>query len=246
MPEPMPETGYTDTPKIPGSEWCVHDGRRPQPDVVMPPAEPGGPPADARVLFDGGDLSGFVGKDGGPAPWKVENGYAEVVPGSGDIFSKEKIGDAQLHLEWAAPVDDDGEGQGRGNSGVFLMSRYEIQVLDNYQNPTYPDGTCGAIYGQCPPRVNACRPPGAWQSYDIIWVAPRFSGGKLVSPARVTVIQNGVLIHHDQELIGPTAHKTVAEYEPHEPAEPLELQDHGDLVRFRNIWYRPLDGTGQR
>jgi hypothetical protein len=203
-------------------------------------------PSDAVVLFDGSDLSGWVSrKDGGPAQWKVEGGYAEVVPGSGSIASKAEFGDCQLHLEWAAPVVVKGEGQGRGNSGVFLMGRYEIQVLDCYENPTYPDGTTAGIYGQYPPLVNACRKPGEWQTYDIIWIAPRFDGDKLVSPARVTVIHNGIVVHHDKELQGPTQHRQLASYAPHPAVGPLELQDHGDLVRFRNIWYRDLKDYDQ-
>ena len=138
-----------------------------------------------------------------------------------------------------------GEGQGRGNSGVFLMGLYEIQVLDCFRNPTYPDGTTGAIYGQFPPLVNACRKPGEWQSYDIVWVGPRFADGRLASPAFVTVFQNGIVIHHYRELQGATVHRTLSAYQAHPPAGPLGLQDHGDLVRFRNLWYRPLTGCDQ-
>jgi hypothetical protein len=201
----------------------------------------GRPPSDAVVLFDGTDLSKWTGKDG-EAKWKVENGYMEVVPGTGGIETKDAFGDCQLHVEWAEPTVIKGEGQGRGNSGVFLMGKYEIQVLDCYENPTYPDGTTGGIYGQYPPLVNACRKPGEWQTYDIIWVGPRFEDGKLVSPAKVTVIMNGVVIHHCKELQGPTQHRQLAEYVEHPATGPLSLQDHGDLVRFRNIWYRPLTG----
>ncbi len=237
--------GYDDTPIIPGTEWHVHDGNRPQPPVVDPATpstqeEPGKPPSDAIVLFDGTDLSNWVMHDGSDPAWKVENGYMEVVPGTGWIRTKEEFGDCHLHIEWRAPEEISGESQGRGNSGVFLMGRYEIQVLDCYDNLTYPDGTTGAIYGQYPPLVNACRKPGEWQVYDIIWEAPRFEGDKCVRPARVTVMLNGCVLHHATELRGPTAHKVVTEYEPHPEVGPLELQDHGDLVRFRNIWYRPL------
>jgi len=238
--------GYDDTPVIPGSKYKVHDGARPQPRLVTPGTAstqdaPGQAPADAVVLFDGTDLSQWAGKDG-EAKWKVENGYMEVAPGTGGIKTKECFGDCQLHVEWAEPTVIKGESQGRGNSGVFLMGLYEIQVLACYENPTYADGTTGGIYGQYPPLVNACRKPGQWQCYDIIWIAPRFDGEKLVSPARVTVLQNGLVIHHDQELLGPTQHRTTSGYVPHDPTGPLELQDHGDLVRFRNIWYRPLTG----
>ncbi len=236
--------GNDDTPIIPGTNYKVHDSQRPRPRVVEPPEpstqeSPGRPPSDAVVLFDGKDLSNWAGKNG-PAEWKVENGYMEVVPGTGNIESRSHFGDCQLHVEWAAPEKVEGDSQKRGNSGVFLMGQYEIQVLDTYDNPTYADGGAGAIYGQCPPLVNACRRPGEWQTYDIIWIAPRFEGDKVLSPARVTVIHNGVLLHHDKELIGPTTHKTVKPYTAHPVTGPLMLQDHGDLVRFRNIWYRDL------
>jgi hypothetical protein len=241
--------GYDDTPVIQNQQYKVHDGSRPQPRVVTPPTPstqdaPGSAPSDAVVLFDGSGLDGWVSqKDGGPAGWKLVEGQAmEVVPGSGGIVSKETFGDCQLHVEWAAPAEVKGDGQGRGNSGVFLMNRYEIQVLDCYDNPTYPDGTAAGIYGQWPPLVNACRKPGDWQTYDIIWIAPRFEGERLISPARVTVIHNGLVVHHDKELNGPTQHRQLAEYSPHGESEPLSLQDHGDLVRYRNIWYRPLKG----
>jgi hypothetical protein len=193
------------------------------------------------VLFDGRSLDGWVSaRDASPAKWKLENGYMEVVPKTGDIQTQVTFGDCQLHVEWAEPSVVKGESQGRGNSGVFLMGTYEIQVLDCYQNPTYPDGTTAAIYGQFPPLVNACRKPGEWQTYDIVWLAPRFAGEKLVSPACVTVIQNGIVVHHAQTLIGPTTHRAVEAYKAHAPVGPLKLQDHGDLVRFRNIWYRNL------
>jgi len=243
------ELGYSDTPIIPGTPYHVHDGRRPQPRVVTPgtfstQTAPGRPPSDAVVLFNGGSLDGWMGRNG-PAQWQLQDGYMEVVPGTGNIRTRAEFGDCQLHLEWAEPTVIKGHGQGRGNSGVFLMGLYEIQVLDCYQNPTYPDGTTGAIYGQYPPLVNACRQPGEWQTYDIVWEAPRFEGERLLRPARVTVLQNGIVIHHAQELQGPTEHRKLAAYRPHPPVGPLELQDHGDLVRFRNIWYRPLRGYDQ-
>ncbi len=165
-----------------------------------------------------------------------------VAGGTGDIQTKQHFGDCQLHIEWAAPVEVKGESQGRGNSGVFLMGRYEIQVLDCYSNVTYADGATAAIYGQYPPLVNACRKPGEWQTYDIFFVAPRFEGEKLVSPAYVTVIHNGVLVHHHQELLGSTGHKILPSYEPHPPKGPIRLQDHGNPVRYRNIWIRDLKG----
>jgi hypothetical protein len=179
--------------------------------------------------------------DGSAAQWMVDNGVLQVVPKAGDIRSRREFGDCQLHVEWAAPEEVKGSSQGRGNSGVFLMGRYEFQVLDCFDNPTYADGTTGAIYGEFPPLVNACRKPGEWQTYDIIWTAPRFASDKLVSPAYATVFVNGVLVQNHQELTGPTTHRRVEPYVPHPPLGPLKLQDHGDLVRYRNIWYRPLD-----
>ena len=247
MPEKHSPLGYDDTPYLPDSPWRVHDIKRAQPTIVTPgtastQAAPGQPPSDAVVLFDGTDLSGWKGKDG-PAQWLLQDGYMEV-NGTGGIESIEVFGDCQLHLEFAAPTEIRGSSQGRGNSGVFLQGLYEIQVLDNYDNPTYADGTTGAIYGQYPPLVNPCREPGEWQVYDIAFVAPRFSGGKVVSPAYITVLLNGVLLHHRQAIQGPTGHKTLSSYEGDIPAKgPLSLQDHGgDKVRFRNIWLRHLRG----
>jgi hypothetical protein len=243
--------GYDDTPMLPGGTWRVHDSRRSQPRVIDPgtastQARPGRPPSDAIVLFDGQDVSQWVGRDGGPVQWAVADGAMEVVPRTGNIQTVKQFGDIHLHIEWAAPTEVKGESQGRGNSGVFLMGRYEIQVLDSYDNVTYADGHTGAIYGQYPPLVNAARKPGEWQTYDIFFLAPRFDGATLVSPAYATVIFNGVLIHHHQELMGPTGHKILASYtEPHDPKGPIMLQDHGDLVRFRNIWVRPIGGYDQ-
>jgi hypothetical protein len=237
--------GYDDTPFIPGSRYRVHDIARPQPTVITPGTAStqqaaGTPPSDAVILFDGSDLSGWEQEKGGPARWKVEQGYVEVAPGTGDIRSRQQFGDCQLHLEWVAPAEVKGNSQGRGNSGVFLMGLYEFQVLDCYNNPTYADGTTAAIYGQYPPLVNACRRPGEWQTYDIIWTAPRFDDDGVVSPAYATVVQNGVVVHNHRKLLGPTGHKDVTPYRAHPPTGPLKLQDHGDLVRYRNIWYRPL------
>lgn len=238
--------GYKDTPLLPGGVWCVHDSDRPQPKIIdagtaSTQEAPGKPPSDAIILFDGTDLSKWKScKDGGEAKWKVENGYVEVVPKTGNITTVEAFGDCQLHVELNAPEVVKGEGQGRGNSGVFLMEKYEIQVLDNYDNPTYADGLAGGIYGQCPPLVNPCRKPGLWNVYDILWQGPRFVDDKLVRPAAVTVMYNGVVLHHHKELQGPTQHKRLANYEPHPHELPVMLQDHGDLVRFRNIWVRPI------
>ncbi len=237
--------GYSDNPVLSDSGYHVHDGERPQPRVITPgvtgtPTTAGQAPSDAFVLFDGADISGWIGRDGEAAQWTVEDGYIQVKPGTGDIETAAKFGKCQLHLEFASPVEVKGNGQGRGNSGVFLMGQYEIQVLDCHENPTYPDGTTGGIYGQYPPLVNACRKPGEWQTYDIIWTPPVFDGDNLVSPAYVTVLLNGIVLHYHQPLQGPTQHRNLAEYKPHPSVGPLKLQDHGDLVRFRNIWYRPI------
>lgn len=232
--------GYSDTPVLPGSGYHVHDGTRPQMPKVT--AEPCQPPSDAVVLFDGSSLDNWVSiVDGSPSGWKLVEGDAmEVVPGTKNIKSKQEFGSMQLHLEFMSPVEVKGKGQGRGNSGVFLMGLYEIQVLDNYDNPTYADGTVGGIYGQTPPLVNPIRRPGEWNQYDIIWKAPEFDGEDLKSPAVVTVLLNGVVQHHAVALDGPTEHKQLASYKPHPPKGPLMLQDHGDLVRFKNIWVREL------
>ena len=209
--------------------------------MVRPAVENRLPPSDAVLLFGGHDLSGWIGRDSGEAAkWRVEDDFMEVVPGTGDIKTQREFGNCQLHLEFASPAEVKGSSQGRGNSGVFLMSRYEIQVLDCYDNPTYADGTSAAIYGQYPPLVNACRPPGEWQSYDILWIAPRFDGDRLISPAECTVLHNGLLVQHHRQLLGSTTHRKAAAYEPHPSTGPLRLQDHGDKVRFRNIWFREL------
>lgn len=246
--------GYDDTPMLPDGKWRVHDVKRPRPRAITPGAastqdKPGTPPSDAVVLFDGTDLSHWQtlgrGKDKGkilPAAWKVASGYMEAVPKSGSIFTKESFGDCQIHLEWAAPTPPKGVGQGRGNSGVLIMNRYEIQVLDSCENATYADGQAASIYGQWPPLVNACRPPGQWQTFDIIFEAPRFEDGKVAKPAFVTVIHNGVLMHHRQQLLGPARHKQVATYAPHEAEGPIQLQEHGNPIRYRNIWVRRLTG----
>jgi len=237
------ESPETAVQKADLEKWAIHDLNRPMSPVVDPgPAGPPVPaPADAVILFDGKDLSQWEDGKGGPAGWKVENGYAEVVAKTGSIRTKKGFGDCQLHIEWAAPVEVKGEGQERGNSGVFLMDMYEVQVLDSYNNATYADGQAAAIYGQYPPLVNACRKPGEWQAYDIIFHRPRFdAAGKLLQPARMTVLHNGVLVHDSVELTGPTAHKARPPYKPHADRLPLSLQDHGNPVRYRNIWLREL------
>ena len=211
------------------------------PPVVTPGSTNADPPSDAIVLFNGRDLSRWRSANGGPAKWVVRDGYVEVMPGAGDMVTADKFGDAQLHIEWATPTVVKGEGQERGNSGVFLMERYEVQVLDSYQNDTYYHGQAGAVYKQYAPLVNASRKPGEWQAYDIIFHAPRFDEqGKVVDRARVTVLHNGVLIQNHVEIYGLTYHDRPALYIAHSPQESLRLQDHGNPVRYRNIWIRRL------
>jgi hypothetical protein len=242
------DLGFTDTPMLPGLPWHVHDPGRPHPKVIAPGETPGSAPSDAIVLFDGTDLSKWMqmgrGADRGKpidAQWKLGEGYFEVAGGTGNLYSREKFGDCQLHIEWSSPGVVRGTSQGRGNSGVLLMSRYEIQVLDAYNNPTYADGQAGAIYGQWPPLVSPARKPGEWNIYDILFEAPRFEGEKLTKPAFATVLYNGVMVHHHKELMGPMVYRQVAHYTPHDPEESLMLQDHnGDAVRYRNVWIRRI------
>jgi Domain of Unknown Function (DUF1080) len=248
------DLGFKDTPQLPGLPYLVHDSDRPHPKVVTPAPEPGGPPSDAIVLFDGRDLSHWQasaspitkkGSSSGAPEWKLENGYFEVVPGTGDLMTKEKFGDVQLHVEWSEPADVTGRSQGRGNSGVILMSRYELQVLDAYNNPTYADGQAGAIYGQWPPLANPARKPGEWQVYDLVFMAPKFEGDNVKEPAYFTVFMNGVLLHNHKASMGPMVYRQVAHYVPHGPEEPLMLQNHNSKVRFRNIWARRLSTYDQ-
>jgi hypothetical protein len=201
------------------------------------------PPPGAIVLFDGTGLSKWVqAKTGDSAGWVVKDGYVEVNPGTGDLRTRDSFGDVELHIEWATPTPVRGAEQGRGNSGVYLMSKYELQVLDSWENPTYADGMAGAIYGQYPPLVNAARPPGEWQSYDVVFHGPRFdSSGTLVRPATMTVHYNGILVQDNVTLSGPTGHYARPPYVAHEEKLPLLLQDHGDRVRYRNVWLKPLD-----
>jgi 3-keto-disaccharide hydrolase len=244
--------GYTDTPQLPGQPYKVHDAARKRPPKVTPglPLLHEAPPSDAIVLFDGKDLSQWTsgGRDGKmhEPQWKVENGYVEIVPHSGALITKEKFGDCQLHLEWMIPKGVEGAGQGRGNSGVELMRRYEIQVLESYENLTYADGQAAALYGQWPPLVNASRPQGEWNVYDIFFETPRFDGDKVTKPGYVTVVHNGILVHHRKEILGKAIHRKVATYSPHEPEEPLSLQDHNQMVRYRNIWIRRLKGYDEQ
>lgn len=232
--------GYEDTPVLPGSTWRVHDKHRPVPAIVAPgpaPAQAGPVPADATVLLKAGDASAW-NQGGKPVTWKFD-GDALVVTGGGNIETNAAFGDCQMHLEFATPPAE-GESQGRGNSGLFLMGRYEVQILDSFNNRTYADGQCAALYGQYPPLVNAARAPGEWQTYDLVFRAPRFDGERLVSPARITLLHNGVLVHDNQEFLGATQHRAVATYAAHEAKLPIGLQDHGNPMRFRNIWIRPL------
>jgi len=224
-------------------QWPVHSMDRPRPPVVDPGAErqPVAPPSDAIVLFDGKSLAQWQSEDSTPAKWVVRDGYLEVAPHTGAIVTKRAFGDIQLHVEWAAPVPATGEGQDRGNSGVFLMTHYEVQVLDSYHSDTYADGQAAAVYGQTPPLVNASRPPGQWQTYDIVFHRPRFApDGAVRDSARVTVLHNGVLVQDNTIITGWTVHGRVAHYQPHADRLPLLLQDHGHPVRYRDIWIREL------
>jgi hypothetical protein len=234
-------------PQQPWSQYKVHDMTRPVPPIVTPgtastPEQPGKPPSDAIVLFDGTDLSKWQAVGGGEPTFKVVDGVA-LSYGPKYMETKEKFGDVQLHVEWAEPAEVKGDSQGRGNSGVFLMNKFETQVLDSYNNRTYADGQCGAVYGQYPPQVNVCRPPGEWQTYDIIFHHPRYEGDKLTEPAYITTLQNGVMIQDHQRIEGPTGHMHVASYPENQKLEtgPIALQYHGNPVRYRNIWVRPLE-----
>jgi hypothetical protein len=253
---PPPEAGddvrgYNDTPQLPGQKWKVHDMERPRPVKVSPaPYVQEGPPADAIVLFDGKDLSHWTSQGrGGVAQetrWKVENGYIEIVPRTGKLVTREKFGDCQLHVEWLVPKGSVGNGQGIGNSGVELMTRYEVQVLESNEHQTYADGGAGAIYGVWPPLVNPSRPMGEWNVYDIFFEAPRFEGDKVVKPAYMTVVFNGVLVQNHKEFLGTTIWRRVGTYTPHPAEEPLSLQDHSQPVRFRNIWIRRLNASNEK
>jgi 3-keto-disaccharide hydrolase len=233
--------GYDDTPMQPNGRWHIHDGRRPQPRIVTPgPFSALPAPADAVVLLGGrDDLSAWQMMDGSRATWTMKDGVLET--GKGMLRTKAEFTDFQLHVEFATPSEVKGQSQERGNSGVFLLGKFEIQVLDSYNNPTYPDGQAAAMYGQYPPLVNASRGPGAWQTYDIIFIAPRFSAAAALDrPAIVTVQHNGVVVHHATAFWGPTAHRKIDSYTPDTAKGPLALQDHGNPLRYRNVWIRPL------
>ena len=256
-PNASTDLGYTDTPMIPGTPWRVHDRDRPHPPVVTPGAtfsDLAPPPSDAIVLFDGKDLSKWTDARGGAAQWKVADGAFETTRGRGNIRTKDKFTDFQLHLEFASPSSVIGNSQGRGNSGVLINGMYEVQILDSYENPTYADGQAGALYGQHPPLVNASKPPGQWQTYDIAFESPRWdAAGVLVKKAAVTLLHNGVVLQLRQEYFGRTdgigsvPHKALGSYgPPHPPAVFIELQDHNNPVRFRNIWVRELELVAQK
>jgi len=240
------DLGFTDTPMLPGLPWHVHDPDRPHPPVVTPSDKPGGPPSDALVLFDGKDLSHWTSHastithagNAGPPEWKLGDGYMEAVPHTGDLATKEKFGDIQLHVEWSSPNPPKGNSQARGNSGILLMGRYEVQVLDPWNNPTYADGQAAAIYGQWPPLANPGRRPGEWNVYDIVFEAPRLDGDKVLKPAIITVFFNGVLVQNHKESMGPMIYRQVAHYVAQPAEDSLMLQNHNDPVRYRNIWVR--------
>ncbi|MET3710748.1 hypothetical protein ABIC65_001450 [Sphingomonas trueperi] len=236
--------GFKDTPILPGGgNWHVHDSDRPHPTVVTPAAQPGGAPSDAIVLFDGRSLDAWTAQR---KLWPVANGVLTVPTrassgGENALISKQSFGDVQLHLEFRSPNPPTKSSQDRGNSGIWFMQRYEIQILDGYQNPTYADGTVGGVYGWKPPLVNPSRKPGEWQSYDIVFERPRFAAdGKLLRPAYVTAFLNGVLVQNHQAMLGTTNWRHIAEYTAHADALPIQLQDHDSPVSFRNIWVRPL------
>jgi len=239
--------GYDDTPYLPGGKWRVHDGNRPRPEVVTPGETPAAPPSDAIVLFDGTNFDEWVmEKDSADPDWLLKDGYMEVPPRGtgvgGYLRTKREFGDVQLHIEFATPETVESNSQGRGNSGVFFLDGYEIQILDSYENDTYPDGQASAIYGYKPPLVNASKGPGEWQTYDIIFEAPKWDAeGNLLKRARATVFHNGVLTHHYQDFLGPTGHRRVADYNRVQETGPIKLQDHSNPTRFRNIWVRELD-----
>ena len=238
--------GYRDTPMLPGGKWHVHDSERPQPKEVTPgtagtPEAPGKAPSDAIVLVDGTDLSAWKTAKGGPAGWKVENGVAQV-NGTGDIVTNAEFGDCQFHIEWATPDPPQGDIMNRGNSGVYFFKVYELQVFESYKSGIYADGQAGAVYGQFPPLVNASRKPGEWQTYDVLFTAPRFKDGKLEKPAYMTVLHNGVAVHNHVELQGATGHRILPKYSPHGEKGPILLQDHGNPVKYRNIWVRAIKG----
>jgi hypothetical protein len=240
------ELGFRDTPLLPGGKWRVHDADRPAPQVVTPAATAGGAPSDAIILFDGRSLAAWQAER---KLWPVKDGILTVPSradsgGENALITRQSFGDVQLHLEFRSPNPPQKTSQNRGNSGIWFMQRYELQILDGYRNPTYADGTVGAVYGWKPPLANAARKPGEWQSYDVIFERPRFGpGGALQRPAYVTAFLNGVLVQNHQPMLGVTSWRKVSRYEAHGDAAPLQLQDHDSPVSFRNIWVRPLPAS---
>ncbi len=225
--------GYRDTDLVPGTQWHKHDPDRPVPPVVTP-GKAGSPPSDAIVLFQGADLSQFD-----PNEWKVEDGA--IVAGKGNLTTKQAFGDMQLHVEWCGPIEDTEKWTNQGNSGVWIMGLYEIQIFDSHSIKIYADGQAAAVYGETPPLANATLPRGEWQTYDIIFKAPVYDGDKVVSPPRVTVFHNGVLAQHDTEIKGRIAHRKVVPLSPHPAQLPFALTGHNCPVKFRNIWVRELN-----
>jgi Domain of Unknown Function (DUF1080) len=241
---PLPKLGSNTNEFIPGMPWRIHDIRRPRPKPVQPGKIDTAPPSDARVLFGGKDLSewyhpGMEDEIFEPQ-WKIhQEGYFEIEPHSGSILTLDSFGSCQLHIEWMIPEGTTGSSQGRGNSGIKFMERYEVQVLDSFNNKTYADGQAASIYGQYPPLVNASREQGQWQSYEIFFEAPKYEGGKLIKAPNLTVIHNGILVQLHRELTGPTGLRGSGK-EAVPPVAPLMLQDHSNRIRFRNIWIREL------
>jgi hypothetical protein len=231
--------GETDTPQLPGVPYHVHDSKRPQPPTVATMgAVSVKPPSDATVLFDGSSLDAWSTNGGKPA-FLLKNGV--MIAHGKDIQTRKSFGAIQLHLEWRLPAGRPVDGQKGGNSGVFLMGLYEVQILQSHQNPTYADGSAGALYGQLPPSVNATAPQGEWQSYDIAFEPPVYDGKTVTRPAKITVIHNGVILQHGERFLGPTQWRKLASYPEQHPATgPITLQFHGDPMEFRNIWVRPL------
>jgi len=229
--------GYKDTPILPWCGFHVHDPDRPLPPRVKPGQkgfEGAEAPEDAMVLLRDGNLNAWQ-----PSAWKSIDGVVEATVG--DLKTKEAFGSCQLHLEFRVPDPPRGNQMDRGNSGVFFMSLYELQIFDSYTETIYPDGQCAAVYGETPPLVNACREPGQWQTYDVVFLAPVFEKEKIKTPAYITVFHNGILVHHNTEIHGPCSFRSIQPYKAHPDKLPLALQAHGNPVQFRNIWLRPLD-----